>query len=40
VDLEAIITGHYRLEEAEEALQAGRKDPGNVKAMVIPNGGS
>lgn len=40
VDLEAIITGHYGLEEAEEALQAGRKDPGNVKAMVIPNDGS
>ncbi len=37
VDLEAIITGHYGLEEAEEALQAGQKDPGNVKAMVIPN---
>ncbi len=37
VDLEAIITGHYGLEEAEEALLAGQKDPGNVKAMVIPN---
>ena len=40
VDLEAIITGHYGLEETEEALRAGRKDPGNVKAMVIPNGNS
>ena len=37
VDLEAIITGHYGLEEAEAALLAGQRDPGNVKAMVIPN---
>jgi L-iditol 2-dehydrogenase len=36
VDLEAIITGHYGLEETERALRAGRDDPGSVKAMVHP----
>jgi L-iditol 2-dehydrogenase len=36
VDLEAIITGHYRLEETEQALRADREDPGSVKAMVHP----
>ena len=37
VDLDAIVTGYYGLEETEEALQASRKDPGNVKPMVVPN---
>ena len=36
VDLEAIITGHYGLEDAEAALRAGREDPTAVKVMVIP----
>jgi L-iditol 2-dehydrogenase len=36
VDLDAIVTGYYGLEDAEEALQASRKDPANVKPMVIP----
>jgi L-iditol 2-dehydrogenase len=36
VDLEAIITGHYRLDQTDEALRAGREDPGSVKAMVHP----
>ena len=36
VDLKAIITGHYGLEEAEAALKIGREDPASVKAMVIP----
>ena len=36
VDLEAIITGHYPLEETERALRAGLEDPANVKAMVHP----
>jgi L-iditol 2-dehydrogenase len=36
VDLEAIITGHYGLDEAEEALRAGRQDPTAVKVMVMP----
>ena len=37
VDLDAIVTGYYGLEDAEEALQASRKDPANVKPMVIPS---
>ena len=36
VDLEAIITGHYGLDEAEAALRAGREDPTAVKVMVMP----
>ena len=40
VDLDAIVTGYYGLEETEEALQASRKDPGNVKPMVVPNSSS
>jgi L-iditol 2-dehydrogenase len=36
VNLAGIVTGHYPLEQAEEALQAGRKDPASVKAMVRP----
>jgi L-iditol 2-dehydrogenase len=36
VDLEGIITGYYGLEQAEEALQAGLRDPGSIKAMVRP----
>jgi L-iditol 2-dehydrogenase len=36
VDLQAIITGHYRLEDTEQALRAGLEDPGSVKAMVHP----
>jgi L-iditol 2-dehydrogenase len=40
VDLDAIVTGYYGLEDTEEALQASRKDPANVKPMVIPNSSS
>jgi L-iditol 2-dehydrogenase len=36
VDLEAIITGHYGLDQAEIALRAGREDPTAVKVMVMP----
>ena len=36
VDPEAIITGRYKLDDAETALRAGREDPGSVKAMVVP----
>jgi L-iditol 2-dehydrogenase len=36
VDLEAIITGHYGLDDAEAALRAGREDPAAVKVMVMP----
>ncbi|MGI8909774.1 MAG: NAD(P)-dependent alcohol dehydrogenase [Rubrobacteraceae bacterium] len=40
VDLDAIVTGHFGLEDTDSALQASRKDPANVKPMVLPNGGS
>jgi L-iditol 2-dehydrogenase len=36
VDLEAIITGHYGLDDAEAALRAGREDQTAVKVMVMP----
>src|SRR4051794_17807708 len=36
VDLEAIITGHYALEETDNALRAGIEDPRSVKVMVHP----
>ena len=36
VDLEAIITGSYSLEETEQALRAGLDDPHSVKAIVHP----
>src|SRR5215210_1653222 len=32
VDLDAIITGRFPLEQTERALRAGREDPGSVKA--------
>jgi L-iditol 2-dehydrogenase len=40
VDLDAIVTSYYGLQDTEEALQASRKDPANVKPMVIPNSSS
>jgi L-iditol 2-dehydrogenase len=36
VDLDAIVTSYYGLDDTEEALQASRKDPANVKPMVVP----
>jgi L-iditol 2-dehydrogenase len=36
VDLKAIISGHFGLDEAEAALRAGREDPDSVKPMVVP----
>jgi L-iditol 2-dehydrogenase len=36
VDLEAIITGRYGLDDAEAALGAGRADPTAVKVMIVP----
>ena len=36
VDLDAIITGHFGLDDAEAALRAGRDDPSSVKVMVRP----
>lgn len=40
VDLDAIVTSSYGLEETDRALQAGKEDPANVKPMVLPDGGS
>ncbi len=37
VDLEALITGRFSLDEAESALRAGEDDPGSIKAMVLPD---
>jgi L-iditol 2-dehydrogenase len=36
VDLEAIVTGQYELDEAEAALRVGREDASAVKVMVMP----
>ena len=36
VNLEAIVSGHYGLGDAEHALQASRRNPGSIKAMVVP----
>jgi L-iditol 2-dehydrogenase len=36
VDLEAIVTGHFALEDADAALRAGREDPDSVKVIVRP----
>ncbi len=38
VDLDALVTGHYGLDEVEQALTASRRDPTTVKAMVRPGG--
>jgi L-iditol 2-dehydrogenase len=40
IDLDAIVTSYYGLDDTEEALQASRKDPANVKPMVIPDSSS
>ena len=37
VDLDALVTGHFPLADAEEALQASRHDERTIKAMVTPN---
>jgi L-iditol 2-dehydrogenase len=36
VDLAALITGHYELDETEAALRAGRSDGASIKVMVHP----
>jgi L-iditol 2-dehydrogenase len=36
VDLRAIVTGRYPLDDAEAALRAGRADSASVKVMVLP----
>jgi L-iditol 2-dehydrogenase len=36
VNLDALVTGHYGLAEAEQALTATTRDPGSVKVIVQP----
>ncbi len=36
VDVGALITGHYALEDTEDALNAARTDVGSIKVMVHP----
>ena len=36
VDLEAIVTGHFALDEVDAALRAGREDPQSVKPIINP----
>ena len=38
VDVEAIVTGHFPLDQAEQALRASREDTRSVKAVVVPAG--
>jgi L-iditol 2-dehydrogenase len=38
VDLDRLVTGHYGLDQVEDALEAGRRDEHSVKVMVHPNG--
>jgi L-iditol 2-dehydrogenase len=36
VDLEALITGHFGLEDTDAALRAAREDPAAIKSIVVP----
>jgi L-iditol 2-dehydrogenase len=36
IDVQPLITGHYPLEETEQALQAARQDPTAIKSIVLP----
>ena len=36
VNLDRLVTGHYRLEQAEEALTAGHRDENAVKVILRP----
>jgi L-iditol 2-dehydrogenase len=36
IDVDRLVTGTYRLDQTEEALTAGRRDPQSVKAVVRP----
>lgn len=36
VNLDAVVTGHYSLEQTEVALQSSSTDPGNIKSVVTP----
>jgi L-iditol 2-dehydrogenase len=39
VDVAALITGHYDLEDTEDALRAGESDAASIKVMVHPHTG-
>jgi L-iditol 2-dehydrogenase len=39
VDLDALVTGRFTLDESERALRAGEDDPGSIKAVVLPDRG-
>ena len=36
IEVRSIITGRYPLEQAEQALQATKQDPTNIKSIVVP----
>lgn len=36
IDVRSLITGRYPLEGAEQALQATKQDPANIKSIVVP----
>jgi L-iditol 2-dehydrogenase len=36
IDVRSLITGRYPLEAAEQALQATKQDPTNIKSIVVP----
>ncbi len=36
INLKSVITGHYTLDETEQALQATQNDPANIKSVVVP----
>ncbi|GCE50249.1 L-iditol 2-dehydrogenase [Thermosporothrix hazakensis] len=36
VDIKSIITSYYSLEQTEQALQAAKNDPANIKPIVVP----
>lgn len=36
VEVRSLITGHYPLAAAEQALQATKQDPANIKSIVVP----
>jgi L-iditol 2-dehydrogenase len=37
IDLKSLITSRYSLEQTEEALQAAKNDPRNIKPVVVPD---
>jgi L-iditol 2-dehydrogenase len=37
LEVKSLITGHYPLEEVEQALQATKGNPANIKSIVVPS---